>query len=109
MSSSQVASLLPCWAPAKDPPSASWKYEVWKVVAVHRSASFRKYESFTLLQEKPDSLFVYAVDEMPEMSEVFLRYRELKKQLKRMPHTDSSSNLQEGQIILREDHFQTAS
>lgn len=38
-----------------------------------------------------------AVDEMPEMSEVFLRYRELKKQLKRMPHVGSSSTLQEGQ------------
>lgn len=28
------------------------------------------------------------VEEMPEMSEVFLRYRELKKQLKRMPHVE---------------------
>ena len=40
-----------------------------------------------------------AVEEMPEMSEVFLRYRDLKKQLKRMPHTDSSSNLTGGEIL----------
>lgn len=32
-----------------------------------------------------------AVEEMPEMSEVFLRYRELKKQLKRMPHVESGN------------------
>ncbi|KAK9844739.1 hypothetical protein WJX74_006199 [Apatococcus lobatus] len=43
------------------------------------------------------------VDEMPEMSEVFLRYRELKKQLKRMPHAESGSRTGDEDL---QHHFQ---
>ncbi|KAK9868332.1 hypothetical protein WJX84_006673 [Apatococcus fuscideae] len=46
------------------------------------------------------------VEEMPEMSEVFLRYRDLKKQLKRMPHTDSSSNLTGASLLPSEGNAQ---